>query len=281
MQKKNDGETIVKGISGCNSGDRQRMEECPCTCHIFPKELIDALFTMEKLSVFVLEIRAHGFGSVDMVETCRAYVAHLHVEYLYNCCHGVFVHHYATSNKAVLSQVHMVCIKPGHACNHHEKHYEKSVLAESWDLCLFMANMLLCSVVIFDLPLGSVIGSHFKSHHIDLWLLTWPCLHGHLMSLADVGKELKHVSTFLRKKSRRPASSVTAMEDNLQRSRPRRVSVPQPKNFIEHALMYTRIGVCILETAWKKKQTIAQLFWTRRDQGVKSLLVTTNSTDGM
>ena len=49
-----------------------------------------------------------------------------------------------------------------------------------------------------------------------------------------------------------------------------------------YALMYPRIGVCILETVWEKKtQTIAQLFWTRRDQGVKSLLATRNSTDGM
>lgn len=87
-----------------------------------------------------------------------------------------------------------------HACNHHEKHHmisrEKLILAESWELCLFMANILPCSVIICDLPLGSVIGSHFQSHHIDLWLLTWPCLHGHLMSLADVGKELKHVLKF-------------------------------------------------------------------------------------
>ena len=99
-----------------------------------------------------------------------------------------------------------------HACNHHEEHYmisrEKSILAKSWELCLFIANILPRSVIIFDLPLGIVIGSHFKSHHIDLWLLTWPCLHGHLMSLADVGKEPKHVSIcfyFFGAESLRPA----------------------------------------------------------------------------
>lgn len=69
----------------------------------------------KKLSVFVLEIWARGFGNVDMVETCSAYAAHLHVEYLSNCCHGVFIHHHATSNTAVLSQVQKVCIKPGRA----------------------------------------------------------------------------------------------------------------------------------------------------------------------
>ena len=53
-KKKHYGETIANGISRCNSGDRQRMEECPCTCHIFPKELIDALFTMEKTERFCL-----------------------------------------------------------------------------------------------------------------------------------------------------------------------------------------------------------------------------------
>ena len=33
-KKQPDGKTIVKCMSGCNTGDRQCMDECSCTCHI-------------------------------------------------------------------------------------------------------------------------------------------------------------------------------------------------------------------------------------------------------
>lgn len=33
-KKAPDGRTVVQCISGCNTGDRQCMEECQCTCHI-------------------------------------------------------------------------------------------------------------------------------------------------------------------------------------------------------------------------------------------------------
>lgn len=52
-KKNHDGKTIVKCMSGCNTGDRQCMDECSCTCHIlenFYKVDWCTFLSIEKLS---------------------------------------------------------------------------------------------------------------------------------------------------------------------------------------------------------------------------------------